>query len=146
MADGRFNIAKGRTVQMVIANANKFGLLLLQVAQADATLEDHATVAAIVAAANTRATFTNYTDKIGLIGTQVVDNTNNWNDVDIDDQLFTAAGGTLDNNLVKAIIFFDDNAGADADLIPISHHDFVITTDGSNLTVEIPLLGFLRVQ
>lgn len=147
MADGVFNIAKGRPVQMVLDNAAKFVVILLKASEADATLEDYDDVAALlVPAGNTRADFTNAADKTGLTATETVDDTNNWNDVDLPDQTWTAAGGATNNTLTKAIICWDSNAGADADLIPLTHHDFTPTTDGSDLTMQVAALGFFRAS
>lgn len=145
MADGVFNIAKGRVAQMVISSPAKFGVILLKASEADATLEDYDDIAALlVPAGNTRADFTNYADVTAETATQTPDDSNNWNDVDMPDQTWSSAGGAANNTLTKAIIFWDSNAGADADLIPLTHHDFAPTTDGSDLTMQVAALGFFR--
>lgn len=140
-----FNIAKGRPVQLVIDNATKFGVVLLKVAEADATLIDYATLAALLAGANTEANFTNYARKTSITGTQTVDNTNDRNDVDIPDQTWTAAGGATNNSLVKLIVYYEVSA-SDAGRVPITAQDFVATTDGNDLVAVVASLGFYRAS
>jgi hypothetical protein len=138
-----FNIAKGRPVQQTISDATKFGILLLKVAEADATLIDYATVAAILAGANTEANFTNYARKTSITATATVDNANDRTDIDVPDQTFASAGGATNNNLVKLIVFYEVSA-SDAGRVPISAHDFVATTDGNDLVAVIATAGFYR--
>ena len=144
MADGVFNIAKGAVAEKVRDAASNLGVLLLQANEAEATLIDRADLAALLGAAgNTEATATNYVRKTGITGTITVDNTNNRVDVDIPDQTWTALGGTTNNTLTKLIIFYDEG-GTDSTRIPLTHHDFAITTDGSDVTAQINAAGFYR--
>ena len=147
MADGKFNIAKGRVVQLVKDTPAKFGVLLLMTTEADAVLEDYDDIAALIAAVgNERADFTNYADKTGVTATEVVDDANDWNDVSMPNQTWTDAGGAANNTLAKAIMFCDLNAGADADLMPISHHDYTPTTNGNSLLLQVVAPGFYRLD
>jgi len=143
MADGVFNIAKGAVAEKVRDDAAKLGVLLLKVAQADAVLADHDDLAALLAAANTEAVFTNYARKTGLTGTITVDDTNERVDVDVPDQTWAAAGNGANDTLVKLIVFYEE-AAADATRIPLTHHDFATTTDGSDLTAKMNAAGFFR--
>lgn len=143
MADGIFNISKGRFIQQAIDNPNNFLLVLLKVAEADATLEDYDTLAALLAGSNTEADATNYARKTGLTGTPAVDDTNNWRTLDISDQTFTSLGGATNNTLVKAIVCFEESA-SDAGRIPVSHHDISVTTDGTDLTLQIHADGIAK--
>lgn len=145
MADIVFNIAKGAVAEKVRDSATVLGVVLLKVAQADATLRDHDTLAAILAAANTEADFTNYARKTGITATLTVDDTNERVDVDIPDQTWTAAGGASNNTLVKLIVYYEE-AAADATRIPLTAHDFAVTTDGSDLTAQIAAAGFFRAS
>lgn len=157
MADGVFNIAKGRVneyVSRVDANDpvnSALVIVLLQVAQVDATLEDYDDLATLLAAANTEATFTNYA-RVVLTDADVTapapDDTNNWQAADIADQVYTAAGGATNNTLVKLIICYDGDStgGTDANIIPLTHHDFAVTTDGNDLTAQIAATGFYRAS
>ena len=145
MANGVFNIAKGRVAEKIADSAANIVVLLLKVAEADDTLNNYDTVAALLAGANTEADFTNYARKTGITGTVTVDDTNNWADCDIPDQTWTSAGGASNNTMVKAIIAYQESAG-DANLIPLTHHDWTPTTDGSDLTMQIPTAGFYRAS
>lgn len=155
MANGVFNIAKGKVNEYVTrvdgndpANSALI-VVLLSAAESDSTLQDYDTLAALLAGSNTEATFTNYarkviTDSDGSLAV-AVDDTNNRADADFSDQTWSTAGGATNNTLVKAIICYDSDttAGTDANIVPLTHHDFAVTTDGSDLTMQLPS-GFFR--
>lgn len=143
MADGVFNISKGALMEKVRDAATNVLILLLKANEAEATLVDRTDVAALLAAANTEADFTNYSRKTGLTGTLTVDNTNNRVDLDLPDQTWTTAGGATNNTLTKAISAYQD-AAADATRVPMTHHDFAATTDGSDLTMQVNAAGIAR--
>lgn len=147
MSDGVFNISLGRVAYYATlpGGSDQLTVVLLQTAQGDDTLNNHATLAAIKAAANTEATFDNYARK-ATVGTQVnPDNTANLVDADFDDVTWTDAGGTTDNTLVKLLICYDpDGLDNDASMIPLTHHDFSVTTDGSSITAQVAATGFFR--
>ena len=143
MADVLFNIAKGAVAEQARDDATKFGILLLKVAEADATLIDYATVAAILAGANTECDFTNYARKTPITATLTVDNVNNRVDVDMPDQTWTTAGGGVNNTTAKLIVFYE-NAAADGTRIPVGAYDFVATTDGNDLTATLTTTYFFR--
>lgn len=146
MADGVFNIAKGAVAEKVRDDATKIGVLLLKANEADATLKDRATVSALLAAAgNTEADFTNYARKTGITATLTVDNTNDRVDVDMPDQTWSSAGGATNNNNVRLVTFYDEG-GTDATRIPLTYHDFAVTTDGSDLTAQVAAAGFFRAS
>lgn len=147
MADVIMNIARAR-VRALLDAPEDIIIVLLKTAQADDTIRDHDTLAALLAAgggtANVEADFTNYARKVVANGDIdiTVDDTNNRLDIDVPDQTWTAAGGASDNTLVKAIFCVD--GASDAARIPISAHDFTPTTDGSDLILQIPTDGFYR--
>lgn len=143
MASECFNITKGSIAEMGLNDATKFGVLLLKTAEADATLRDYDTVADILAGSNVEADFTNYARKTGLTAVVTTDDTNDRKDVDLPDQTWTAAGGASNNTLAKAIVYYED-AAADSTRRPCTHHDFVVTTDGSNLVLQFNAAGFYR--
>jgi len=145
MADEVFNISKGAFAEKVRDDDTNVLIMLLKVAEADATLRDYDDLAAILAGSNTEADFTNYGRKEGLTGTVTVDDSNDRVDVDVPDQTWTSAGGTLDNTLVKLIVAYED-AAADATRVPMTHHDFAVTTDGSDITAQINAAGFARAS
>lgn len=156
MADGVFNIAKGRVVEFHNrvndsdpTNAELL-VLLLETAEADSVLEDHDTLSAILAGGNTEANFTAYVRKFltdADISAPTYDDANNWTQVDIGDVTWSAAGGTLDETLAKVIICydFDGNAtGNDTTIVPMTHHDFTPTTNGNDLVLQIDANGYFR--
>lgn len=145
-----FNIALGRVVEKIADDATKIGIVLIKTVQADATLRDHDTLAAVLGA-NTEADFTNYVRKTGVTGTITVDDTNDWVDVDVPDQTWTSAGnsgtaagsGAGNNILVKLITYYEE-AAADATRIPLTAHTFDASTDGNDLIAQIASSGFFR--
>lgn len=138
-----FNIAKGAVAEKVRDGASNLLMLLLKTAEADATLKDRDDVAAILANGSVECDFTNYARKTGLTGTITVDDTNDRVDVDIPDQTWLAAGGAANNNITDLIIAYQESA-ADSGRVPLTLHDFTVTTDGSDLTVQINAVGFFR--
>lgn len=156
MTDSVFNIAKGRVNELHIrvndndpANSALI-VTLLQANVADATLEDFDNLSLLLAdAGNTEATFTNFARKVltdADIGAPTVDDTNSRQDADIADQTFTAAGGATNNTLTKLLICFDTDStgGDDTNIIPLTQHDFAITTDGTDIVAQINAAGYFR--
>jgi len=143
--DQFFTIAKGRWVQWFLDAPSSAGLALLKVAQAEGSLVDHDDLAALLAGGNTEANFTNYARKTAIPITITVDDVNNRVDGDLADQTFALAGGATNNDLVKAVIYCQFSA-SDAQRRPVTHHDFVATTDGNDLSALISAAGFGRSQ
>lgn len=143
MSDFVFNIAKGSVAEMVRDSAANLGILLLKVAEADATMKDYDTVAALLAGTPDEADFTDYARKTGLTGTITVDDTNDRVDVDVPDQTWSGAGGASNNTLTD-LVFFYQNAAADASRVPCTNHDFAVTTDDSDLSAQVNAAGFIR--
>ncbi len=144
MADGVFNTAKGAMAEMIRDGATKVGVLLMKANEAEATLVDRTDLADIfVEGGNTEATFTNYARITDITGVRTQDDTNNRVDLDIPDQTWTSAGGASNDTLTKLIVYYE-NAAADATRIPLTHHDFAVTTDGSDLTAQVDSAGFGR--
>lgn len=163
MADFAFNRSKGRAVQfaeLILGNAAPYANAAFIVAlwnygaATDATILDLDDYAAIEANANaaelTSGSNANYARKTltetgaGLVVTY--DDTNDRVDVDVNDQTWTALGaGTAITDLTFG---FDNDttAGTDANILPVSSHDFVITPDGSDVTAQIATAGFYRAQ
>lgn len=143
MSDFVFNIAKGAAAEKIRDSAANCGVLLLKTAEAEATLKRRADLAAILANGSVECDFTNYARKTALTGTVNVDNTNDRVDADMPDQTWTAAGGASNNSIVRAVTFYQDSA-ADSGRVPLTCHDFVVTTDGSDLTLQVNVSGFYR--
>lgn len=152
MGDGVFNVAKGRVGELV-NNVNNntpatalLRVLLYDVGDSDANLRDFATVAAIEAGASVEATFGSYARQ-DITDTQtagaVVDQGNDRIEVDCDDVVWTAASTGI--NIVRLVFAYDDSGSdSDAVMIPLTFHDFIVTTNGNDLTAQIDALGFYR--
>lgn len=153
MADGVFNIAKGRVVEFynrVESNdpaTAGFKILLLTAAVADATLIDFDDLSTLLGdAGNTEAVDASYGRKtltdVELAALPAPDDTNERYDIDLPDQTWTALAGAA---IVKAIIVYcPDTGGADSTFIPCCHYDFAVTPDGSDVTMQFNAAGFYR--
>jgi hypothetical protein len=157
MADLVFNIAKGRVVELFsnvdTNNPANSALVIVPVdvaAVSDATLQDFDTLSAILGGGVTERTTNGWTRKTltdADITFPAPDDTNNRYDIDIADQTWTAvasAGG----GVTDLIICYDGDttAGTDANLIPLTLHDFVITPDGSDVQAIVNAAGFFRAS
>lgn len=157
MADGVFNIAKGRVVEYynrVKSNdpsASALVIVALKTSglESDATLIDYDDLAAILAAANDEATNSGYARKVltdaDLAALPAPDDTNNRYDIDLPDQTWSAVAAT-GGAWSKLLVCYDADtaAGTDANIIPLTHHDFVVTPDGTDIVAQIAAAGFFR--
>lgn len=163
MADFVFNIAKGRVIELYnnvktsVAFANSaFVILALNTAQADETLESYDTLSDLLTASggtvNVEANnVTGYERKVltdaDLATFPSPDDTNDWFQVSLPDQTWTAvsADGTP-NAWVKLLICYDGDTtgGTDANIIPMTAHDFAVTPDGSDIVMQVGANGFFR--
>ena len=151
MANFVFNIAKGRvaefynrvdandpsTARLVIIPLESSGL------EAQSALEDSATFAEVIdGATNEQTTMGRKYLTDTELAALAPDNTNNRMDVDIPDITWTAATG----NAVGALVICYNPDGADTTLIPLTHHDFAVTPDGSDIVAVIAATGFFRAS
>ena len=143
MSDFAFNIAKGAIAEMVRDSAANLLVLLTKTDEAAATQKDRDDVAAVLANGTAECDATNYVRKTGITGTITVDDTNDRVDVDFPDQTWTALGGAANNSLVGAIVAYQ-NTAADSGRVPCVHLDFVVTTDGTDVTMQLNAAGFIR--
>jgi len=160
MADGVFNIAKGRGVEFYYRVKNNdpansaLIVVLLQLTglETDDLLNNYDDLAALLAAANDEATFTNYARKTltdsDLAAIPAPDDTNNRRDLDLPDQTWTSAGGASNNSLGKALVCYDNDttSGTDANIIPVTFYDFIVTTTGINLVLQFAAAGYYRAS
>jgi hypothetical protein len=157
MANFVFNRSKGRVTEFAErVNANDptnsiFSILVLATAgiESDATLIDKDDIAAVVAGTTNEVTNSGYArktlDQTGGI-TITYDDTNDRVDVDVPDQTWTAvAAGDGWNDIVFAYDS-DSTSGTDANVLPMTQHDFVVTPDGSDITAQIAAAGFYRAS
>lgn len=157
MADQIFNIALGRVAELYnrvdINDPTNAVLTIVVLATAgiesDAVLKDKDDLAAVVAGATNEVTNTNYARK-ELTDADIVafapDDSNDRVDLDIPDQTFAniLAGDGWNDLLV--CYDSDSGAGTDANIVPMTMHDFVVTPDGSDITAQIAAAGFYRAS
>lgn len=144
MADGVFNIAKGRVVAYA-ANVGTGNAALVLVPLeatglvADAVMKDYDTLDAVLAGASNEQTTMGR--KTVTSATVTVDDTGDAATIDIADQTWTAATG---NATGKLLVCYDADttAGTDANIIPLTYHDFTVTPDGNDVLVQIAAGGF----
>jgi len=136
MADIEFNIAKGMIAYYGgQAGTGNAALILVPMEasglETDATLKDYDTLAAILASTNTEQTTMGRKTITSV--TVTVDDTNDRVDITFADPVWTSATG----NAVGALVLCydsDTTAGTDANIVPISKHDFSVTPNGTDIT------------
>lgn len=150
MADFVFGQACGKAAEWAArVNADDpansvFIIELINTSATDATLRDLDTFALIESDGNTAeltsGTNANYVRKSLNQGSGItitIDDSNNRTDVDCADQTWTALGaGTAITDVVTGYDS-DSTGGTDANVVPMTQHDFGITPDGSDVTATI---------
>jgi hypothetical protein len=157
MADFVFNIAKGRVVEFfnrVDTNDPANSALIIVVLatsglESDATLKDVDTLTALVAGTTNEVTNTNYARKVltdADITMPAPDDTNDRFDIDIPDQTWSSVASG--DGWSKLVVCYDSDTtgGTDANIIPLTAHDFVVVPDGSSITAQINAAGFFRAS
>lgn len=159
MADFVFNRSKGRVTEFAErVNANDptnsvflVALVASSGVESDATLLDKDDFAALVSGATNFATNTGSTrkslDQTGGI-TVTYDDTNDRVDVDIPDQTWTAVANDGTGAISDIVTGYDSDStgGTDANVLPMTFHDFSVTPDGSDITAQIATAGFFRAS
>lgn len=156
MGDFTFNVAKGSISEIVrtqLAKANGtsiIGVMLLRATgaggalEADATLKDYDTVAALLSpTTNDECIFTGYVRKILKVGdspgvVRTVNDLSDVVDIDLPDIVWTPAGGAQNDVVAKVVTYALYGAGTNGDdtqNIPLTAHDYSMTTNGSSLIV-----------
>lgn len=157
MADFTFNVALGRVVELynrVQANDPANSALVIVVLKAgsissDATLKDCATLAAVLASGTTaEASNAGYARKVltdATLAAIAPDLTNDWEALSIPNQTWTSVAAT-GGGWAKLLVCYDADttAGTDANVIPLTAHDFAVTPTGSDITATVPTTGFFR--
>jgi hypothetical protein len=149
-----FNIAKGRVADFayrVKANdpANSALLVVLLAStglEAQSALEDVDTLAAVVAGSTNEATNTGYARKVltdSDLGTIAPNDTANTFPVDIPDQTWTTVADDGTGAIGAFVTAYDSDttSGTDANIIPLTFHDFAVTPDGSSDLVAVIAVG-----
>jgi hypothetical protein len=142
MANYAFNIVKGRAVELVNRvksgdpAASRLYVIPLSATPSQATGEDVDDFAALISAGATEQTaggWSRITIAAADITALTPDDVNNRFDADFIDVVW--AGPTTGNNVTSLVVCYASVATpTNAQLIPISHHDFAITADGSQVT------------
>lgn len=147
MADIVFNIAKGRVAELAALAAADDALIVVPIETAgivtDATMRDYDTLAALLGGASNEQTTMGRVTATTV--TVTVDDSNDRVDVDMDDVTWAAAAG----NAISALVVCydaDTTGGTDANIVPITKHDFVVTPDGSDIVAQVPTGGFYRAS
>lgn len=147
MANIVFNIAKGMVNYYATLPAANDALVLVPIEatgiEADATLKDYDTLAAILAAANNEETTLGRKTLTSVASN--VDDTNDRREADAADVTWTAATG---NPIAAVIICYDPDTtgGTDADLIPLVKLDASATPAGGDIVGQFNVSGFYRAS
>lgn len=133
-----FNAAKGRFVHYATLPAASDALVavLLEASglEADATLKDYDTLAALLAGTSNEQTTMGRKTLANVAVT--VDDTGDDASFDCDDLTYTAASG---NAVGKLVVCYDPDTGTgdDTTLIPLTAHSLDVTPDGNDVEVQI---------
>ena len=156
MADLVFNIAKGRVAEFyrrVEENDPTTAALLVIAVDAngetDANFRDFDTLGALLASTANEVTNSGYARKSldeADLAAFAPDDANDRVDLDIPDQTWT--GVAAGDAWTDLIIAFDRDVSTDGDVavVPCTLHDFAVTPDGSDITVQIAAAGFFRAS
>jgi hypothetical protein len=147
VADVIFNVAKGREAHYGSLPATNDAIIAVPLEATglvgDSTMIDYDTLAAVLAGASNEQTTMGRETLTGVAVT--VDDTNDRVYIDADNPVWAAATG----NATGALLFCydpDTTASADANIIPISKHDFAATPAGGDITAQIDAGGLFRAS
>jgi hypothetical protein len=154
MGNGIFNVAKGRIATYAAAPgpATLVVVLFKGTIVADTVMRDYTTLALAIAG-NAEADFTNYARKTLAGSAANVDQANDWVDITGTNFTYTAAGnsgttagtGTGNNVIGKLLVCYNSTgSAADSAIVPMSFHDCVFSTDGTDQAITIPSPGYAR--
>lgn len=157
MGQAVFNRGKGRGVEWaerVNANDPTNAVLVVMVLatsgiESDAVLVDKDSFADVVSGTTNEVTNSGYARKVldqaaGI--TITYDDTNDRVDVFFPDQTWTGVAAGDGWNDVVVGYDSDSTAGTDSNILPHTLHDFVVTPDGSDITLDVPTAGYFRAS
>jgi hypothetical protein len=142
-----FNIAKGRVVEFYNRAENNdpanSAIILVPCSASDteANAQDADDLTAALATAINEQAAGGWVRKtlesVQLAALPAPDDTNNRYDVSVPQVTWTAP--TAGNNTTGLLICYDSDttAGTDANIIPLTHHDFVVTADGNDVILNV---------
>lgn len=145
-----FDNAKGRWVEKYLlpVGGDNIEIVLLQASglQADSTLNNYATLSSLLAA-NTEANFTNYS-RIILSSVNItvsVNTSTGVTTVSIPSQVWNSAGGAVNNSLGALLTCYrPSSTSLDSAILPLTKHEFAVSTTGGNLTATITSIGTVQ--
>lgn len=156
MADFVFNISKGRVAELYnrVDLSDPANAVLVVTAwlitALDSAMIDVDDIAALEAVTNVaEVSNSGYARKI-LTDSDLVafapDDANDRVDLDIPDQTWTAV--LAGDNWTDLTIAYDSDStgGTDANIVPCTLHDFVVTPNGGDITAQIAAAGFFRAS
>lgn len=147
MANQVMNIARGAIgwygddLRGLAPANSRLTIVVLEVAETDDTLNNYDDLGALLGGSNTEALSTNYA-RIELAAAAVtwtVDDTGNTAKCVIDaDQTWSSVTQAGSEDWVKLLVCYDpdQSGGTDADLVPLTHHDFNVTPNGGDITAD----------
>jgi hypothetical protein len=153
-----FNIAKGRAIELwrrvKVGDPATSGLVVVLLAatalEPSSALVDHFTLADIIAAGNLEATNTGYARKI-LVAVDLPafpppDNPQDAYLLPLPNLTWTAVQPDGTGSIGKLIVAYDPNTGGgtDAEIIPLTGHDFAVIPNGDDIVTSVDPTGFVR--
>ena len=146
MANYAFNIVKGRAVELynrVESNDPTNSALILvpcSASDTEANAQDADDLTAALATAINEQTGGGWVRKtlesVQLASFPAPDDTNNRYDVSLPSVTWTTPTAGSDTTGLLVCYDSDTTAGTDANILPISHHDFAVTADGNDVILN----------
>lgn len=149
MANFVFNIAKGRVAEYYnrVENNDPAASALIVVVLAasgletQAVLQDKDDLAAVVSGATDEVTGTGWNRKtltdVELASFPAPDDTNDRYAVQVPTFNWTPSVGAVTSASLLVCYDADTAAGTDANIIPLTHHDFAVIPDGNQVVVSV---------
>lgn len=146
MADFVFNVAKGHVSEYctrILANDptnSAFVVVLLEASVADGTAKDYDNLSLVLGdGSTTQATATSYVRQTITDPTRTIDDSNDRIDIDVSDIVWSPLGNGANNALTDLLFCYDADTtgGDDTNIIPCTQHDFVLTTQGTDVTAQV---------
>lgn len=148
-----FNVSKGKVAEYAHRvdsqdpSTSRLVVVAINSTATEATLKDLDTLALVIADVNTVEVANTGYARLVLDNTAVTavapDDTNDWQEADADDFDFGVIDGD-DVNWTHLLVCYDADVGGgtDADIVPMTCHDFARVPDGSQILVTVN--GFFR--
>lgn len=147
MANYVMNIAKGRVVELYNRAENNdptnsaLVLVPLSASDTEANAQDTDELTAFLATAANEQTGGGWVRKplesVQLAALPAPDDTNNRYDVSVPSVTWTAPTGGSNTTGLAICYDSDTTAGADTNILVLTHHDFVVTADGNDVVLNV---------